>query len=56
VDRSVGDPGATDIAIVPSLLVADGVWRRGRYPELVEWLQRVHGDGAILCSACSGVL
>jgi len=41
---------------VPSLLVADGVWRRGRYPELVEWLQRVHGDGAILCSACSGVL
>jgi transcriptional regulator GlxA family with amidase domain len=56
VHRSVGEPGATDIAIVPSLLVADGIWRPGRYPELVEWLQRVHGDGGILCSACSGVL
>lgn len=56
VHRSIADPGRTDIAIVPSLLVTDGVWVRDRYPDLVAWLQRVHREGAILCSACSGVL
>ena len=29
---------------------------QGRYPELVAWLRRVHGEGALVCSACSGVL
>ena len=56
VHRSIADPGHTDIAIVPSLLVPDGTWVRGRYPDLVGWLQRVHAEGALLCSACSGVL
>jgi transcriptional regulator GlxA family with amidase domain len=56
VHRSVADPGSTDIAIVPSLLVAGATWHRGRYPELVDWLQRVHASGAVVCSACSGVL
>jgi transcriptional regulator GlxA family with amidase domain len=56
VHRSVADLARSDIAIVPSLLVADGDWRRGRYPELVAWLRRVHADGGLVCSACSGVL
>jgi transcriptional regulator GlxA family with amidase domain len=56
VHRSIADPGGTDIAIVPSLMVPDGTWIRGRYPDLVGWLQRVHSQGALLCSACSGVL
>jgi transcriptional regulator GlxA family with amidase domain len=56
VHRSVADPGRTDIAIVPSLLVPGAVWEQGRYPELVGWLERLHGEGALLCSACSGVL
>lgn len=56
VHRSIADPGRTDIAIVPSLLVAGATWRRGRYPDLVAWLERVHGEGGLLCSACSGVL
>ena len=56
VHRSIADPARTDIAIVPSLLVAGGAWHRGRYPDLVAWLERVHGEGAMLCSACSGVL
>jgi transcriptional regulator GlxA family with amidase domain len=56
VHRSIADPGATDIAIVPSLLVEGGTWVRGRYPDLVAWLRRVHGEGALVCSACSGVL
>lgn len=56
VHRSIADLGRTDIVIVPSLVVADGVWVQGRYPELVGWLRRVHEGGAMLCSACSGVL
>jgi transcriptional regulator GlxA family with amidase domain len=56
VERSVADPSPTDIAIVPSLLVPDATWRRGRHPELVAWLRRVHDEGALVCSACSGVL
>jgi transcriptional regulator GlxA family with amidase domain len=56
VHRSVAEPGRTDIAIVPSLVVAGGSWEQGRHPELVEWLRRVHGEGALVCSACSGVL
>jgi len=46
----------SDIVIVPSLLVQGGNWVTGRYPELVGWLGRQHGQGAMLCSACSGVL
>jgi transcriptional regulator GlxA family with amidase domain len=46
----------TDIAIVP-LMMGDGAdWKRGRYPRLVEWLRAMHDTGAILCSACTGVL
>jgi len=56
VHRSISDPERTDIAIVPSLLVAGGTWKRGRYPDLVAWLRRVHEEGALVCSACSGVL
>ena len=56
VHRSVADPDKTDIAIVPSLLVAEATWVRGRYPDLVAWLQRVHAEGALVCSACSGAL
>lgn len=56
VHRSIDEPGRTDIAIVPSLLVPEGVWVRGRYPHLVDWLRRVHGEGGLVCSACSGVL
>jgi transcriptional regulator GlxA family with amidase domain len=56
VHRSITEPGSTDIAIVPSLLVAEGIWDRGRYPDLVAWLQGVHDEGGLLCSACSGVL
>jgi transcriptional regulator GlxA family with amidase domain len=56
VHRSIADSARTDIAIVPSLIVAGGTWHRGRYPDLVAWLERIHGEGAMLCSACSGVL
>jgi transcriptional regulator GlxA family with amidase domain len=56
VERSIADPGRIDIVIVPSLFVHGGIWEQGRYPTLVAWLQRLHGEGALVCSACSGVL
>ncbi len=55
VGRAVDEITATDIVIVPALLVADAGWQTGRYPELVEWVSRMHAQGALLCSACSGV-
>lgn len=56
VHRTIAEAGRTDIAIVPSLLVRGGGWVQGRYPDQVNWLRRVHADGGLICSACSGVL
>jgi transcriptional regulator GlxA family with amidase domain len=53
--RAVADVAATDIIIVPSILLAADGWKSGRYPEIVEWVSRMHAKGALLCSACSGV-
>jgi transcriptional regulator GlxA family with amidase domain len=55
VHRAVSDVTATDIIIVPSVLLGPEGWRTGRYPEIVDWARRMHTDGALLCSACSGV-
>ena len=46
---------ATDIVIVPSVLLGPEGWRKGRHPELVDWLRAMHRRGALLCSACSGI-
>lgn len=55
VQRSVSTIETTDIVIVPSVLLRDGGWETGRYPELLDWLQRMYARGAVLCSACSGI-
>jgi transcriptional regulator GlxA family with amidase domain len=52
---AVRDVARTDIIIVPSVVISGGRWERGRYPQLTGWLERRHADGAVLCSACSGV-
>ncbi|HET9208430.1 MAG TPA: hypothetical protein VFO28_19475, partial [Burkholderiaceae bacterium] len=54
VQRSIDTLDATDIVIVPSMLLRGPAWVQGRYPGLVAWLQRMHARGAVLCSACSG--
>jgi transcriptional regulator GlxA family with amidase domain len=54
--RTVGEIDETDIVIIPSMMVAGGEWKSGRYPEVVNWLSDMHAGGAMLCSACSGVL
>jgi transcriptional regulator GlxA family with amidase domain len=53
--RGIADIRKTDIVIAPSVVVHDEGWSRGRYPELVAWATRMHDQGALLCSACSGV-
>jgi transcriptional regulator GlxA family with amidase domain len=55
VQRSVEDIEASDIVIVPSVLLKAQGWQKGRYPRLVAWIHRMHERGALLCSACSGV-
>ncbi|MFN3658141.1 MAG: GlxA family transcriptional regulator [Pseudolabrys sp.] len=55
VHRAVGDVSETDIIIAPSIVIEDGRWQTGRYPEIVAWARAMHDRGAILCSACSGV-
>ena len=55
VQKSIRDVAASDIVIVPSVLLKPEGWTKARYPRLVEWLQRMHAGGAMLCSACSGI-
>ena len=55
VQRTIDDIETSDIVIVPSLVMRGSGWQKGRYPRLVEWLQRMHAGGALLCSACSGI-
>lgn len=55
VQRAVSDIDASDIVIVPSVLLRPEGWTKGRYPRLVEWLRAMHERGAVLCSACSGI-
>jgi len=55
VQRAIDEIDATDIVIVPSILLKSGAWQKDRYARLVSWLIRMHERGAVLCSACSGV-
>lgn len=55
VMRSIDELETTDLVVVPSILLPQEGWQRGRYPRLVEWFSRMHQRGAVLCSACSGI-
>lgn len=55
VQRAVETIEATDIVIVPSILLRPGGWQKGRYRRLVEWIRLMHHRGAAICSACSGI-
>lgn len=53
VHRSYRDVAQTDIIVVPALVLR--TWKTGRYDGFVDWLAQRHAEGAMLCSACSGV-
>lgn len=55
VQRYVDEVKATDIVIVPSVVLRSSGWATGRHPRLVAWLRAMHERGALLCSACSGI-
>ena len=56
IHRNIEEMDHSDIVIIPSMMVADGKWKKGRYPAIVRWLADMQAHGALLCSACSGVL
>jgi transcriptional regulator GlxA family with amidase domain len=55
VQRTIESVPSSDVVIVPSIVLGREGWQQGRYPHVVEWLRSMHGDGAVLCSACSGI-
>ncbi len=55
VQRAIDSVMATDIVIVPSVLLHTDSWQKNRYPILIKWLRAMHERGAIICSACSGI-
>ena len=55
VQRAIDTVETSDIVIVPSVVLPREGWPKGRYPRLVEWVQRMYDRGAVLCSACSGI-
>lgn len=57
IDRAIAEIEHTDIVIIPSMAGHDGyVWETGHHPDFVAWLSRMHRQGSVLCSACSGAL
>ena len=55
IHKRIDEVEHTDIIVAPSVLLTDGCWTHGRYPELSAWIDLMHRRGALLCSACSGV-
>lgn len=53
--RAVDEVKEVDVVIVPSMEFGrEGEWPPGRYPKLIHWLRAMYGDGATVCSACTG--
>jgi transcriptional regulator GlxA family with amidase domain len=55
VHRAIDTIDATDIVIVPSVVLGPDGWTMGRHPQVIEWIRRMHARGALLCSACLGI-
>lgn len=55
VHRAIGTVDATDIVIVPSVVLGPDGWKTGRHPQVIDWIRRMHARGALLCSACLGI-
>ncbi len=52
--RLIDEVDNPDIIIMPSLLLPNNQWQKGRYPRLVTWMKARYEQGTTLCSACSG--
>lgn len=56
IHRAVDEVERTDMVVMASMLFENHEWVTGRHPEIVDWLRRMHGQGADLASACAGAL
>jgi len=55
-DLSINGNAKADIVIVPELWLGPDENISGRYPALVEWINKMYRKGAFLYSACSGAV
>jgi transcriptional regulator GlxA family with amidase domain len=51
---ALSDVENTDIVLVTDIAVSGDDDPRGRWPDVAEWLRQRHGDGALVCSVCTG--
>jgi transcriptional regulator GlxA family with amidase domain len=56
VDQVINAGAVPRIVVIPALVIGEEDWIPGRYPSVVEWLQSMHAQGSLVCSACSGSL
>ncbi|WP_290650516.1 DJ-1/PfpI family protein [Aquisalimonas sp.] len=56
VDGTITAVDRVSIVILPSLAVSPVDWRPGGHPQLLAWVRRMNGLGAMLCAIGSGVL
>lgn len=54
--RTIGQVDHTDLVIVPAAVVDTVPWQIGRHPDVLAWIRRMYGNGAVVSSACSGAL
>lgn len=55
-DLTFEEAKRADIVIVADLAVGRDEETRGRWPEVAQWLRAQHGQGALVCSVCTGSL
>ena len=53
---SIDEVEHTDIVFVPNPMIASAEELHALDPRLIEWIAKMHGKGALICSACGGSL
>lgn len=53
---AISDVGRVDVAIICDIYTPIDVAPKGRYSREIDWLRRVHGNGALVASVCAGSL
>jgi transcriptional regulator GlxA family with amidase domain len=53
---AIGDVGRVDAVVVCDMYTPIGTPPRGRFPDEIAWLRRMHGAGSLVASVCSGSL
>ena len=55
-DVSVDEDPRAPIVVLPEIWLGPDESIAGRYPRIMSWLRRLHADGSMLYSACSGAV